>query len=144
MAAPPCLSVTPTWSHMVRDRQGGKRPSIRHTRKKKDLDGSLAPTDTLQSVSDQNVRILQAHLLGCFPVSDISTLSVWVAPRGNREEMRLSQSPAPGDVPPSNWHTLPIAYSHYSITDSSNNEAADEFGLGAARRLHIPSATLLS
>lgn len=135
MAAPPCLSVTPTWSHMVRDR---------YTHQKKDLDGPLATTDTLQSVSDQNVRILQAHLLGCFPVSVISTLSIWVAPQGNREEMRLSQSPAPRDVPPSNWHTLPIAYSHYSITDSSNNKVADEFGLGAARSLHIPSATLLS
>lgn len=145
MAAPPCLSVTPTWSHMVRDRQGGNGHRLDTHAPKKDLDGPLATADTLRSVSHQNVRIHQAHLLGCLPVSVISTLSISVAPPGNGKEMRLSQSPAPGDVPPSNWHTLPIAFSHYnSITDSSNNEVADEFGLGTSHSLHIPSATLLS
>lgn len=71
---------------------------------KKDTEGPLATKDTLQSVSGQNVRVLQGRL----PFSIGGTCSASVA-AGNWEEMRLSRSPAPGDAQPSNWHTLPAA-----------------------------------
>lgn len=83
---------------------GGNVHLVDTSTPKKDTVGPLATKDTPPSVLDQNVQVLQGRL----PSSIGGTLSLSVA-AGNWEEMRLSRSPAPGDVQPSNWHTLPAA-----------------------------------